>query len=224
MNWNNVDIESIVGNVLAELQQRGHTVSTAVPSVPQNEQKRNQSPLLTDRVITADLLAQNVQPAATISIPAGSIITPAARDYLREKKIQIQQRQPAGTTKAAPAAMKWRGLIVTAGDTLKSSLANLEKNTNIGWSQESSDSTEAAAETAKHELARGGAHGFVICTDRVATACCLVNRSESVRGVAINSVKDIPAIAELKANVICLPCNGLSFIDYRTIFRALASH
>ncbi len=220
MNWNNVDIESIVGNVLAELQQRGHAVSKQTPAVSKPEQNGDHLQLLTDRVITADLLAEKVKPAASLSIPAGAIITPAARDYLREKKIQIHQRS-SGKAKATPAATKWRGLIVSAGDTLKSSLANLQKNSTFGWSQESSDSTEAATETARHELARGGAHGFVICTDRVATACCLVNRSEQVRGVAISSVKDIPAIAELKANVICLPCNGLSFIDYRTIFRAL---
>ncbi|MBV09325.1 hypothetical protein [Rubinisphaera sp.] len=224
MNLDQIDIDGIVQSVLQQLQRRDDRPLVSAIK-PVSQPKLKSAALIQSAVVTADLLAEKVGTNKSIRISPKAIITPAARDYLREKNITVESLDSATTqnqtVKSETTQNGWHGLVVSASETLNSCLQNLEKSSNGRWSQELSDSTSAAVKLARQEVARGNKRGYIIFTDKAATACCEVNRSEQVRGVVISRAADLPAIAEVKANVICLPASGLSFMEYRQIFHHL---
>ena len=224
MNLDQIDIDGIVQSVLQQLQRREDRPLISAIN-PVSQPKLNNVAVIQSAVVTADLLAEKVGTNKSIRISPKAIITPAARDYLREKNITVESLDSATTqnqtVKSETTQNGWHGLVVSASETLNACLQNLEKSLNGRWSQELSDSTSAAVKLARQEVARGNKRGYIIFTDKAATACCEVNRSEQVRGVVISRAADLPAIAEVKANVICLPASGLSFMEYRQIFHQL---
>lgn len=224
MNLDQIDIDGIVQSVLQQLQRREDRPLISAIN-PVSQPKLNNVAVIQSAVVTADLLTEEVGTSTSVRISPKAIITPAARDYLREKNITVESFDSATTqnqtSKSESKQNGWHGLVVSASETLNSCLQNLEKSSNGRWSQELSDSTSAAVKLARQEVARGNKRGYIIFTDKAATACCEVNRSEQVRGVVISRAADLPAIAEVKANVICLPASGLSFMEYRLIFHHL---
>ncbi len=224
MNLNQIDIDGIVQSVLQQLRRREDRPLVS-PVEPMSQPKLNDVAVIQSTVVTADLLAEKVGANKTVRISPKAIITPAARDYLREKNITVESIDSktiqTQTTKSELVQNGWHGLVVSASETLNGCLQNLQKSSNGCWSQELSDSTSAAVKMARQEVSRGNKRGYIIFTDKAATACCEVNRNEQVRGVVISRVADLPAITEVKANVICLPASGLSFMEYRQIFHHL---
>ena len=223
MNLDQIDIDGIVQSVLQQLRRREDRPLISAIN-PVSQPKLNNVAVIQSAVVTADLLVEKAGINKTVRISPKAIITPAARDYLREKNITVESFDSATTQNQSKNESKqngWHGLVVSASETLISCLQNLEKSLNGRWSQELSDSTSAAVKLARQEVARGNKRGYIIFTDKVATACCEVNRSEQVRGVVISRVADLPAITEVKANVICLPASGLRFMEYRQNFHHL---
>ncbi|HCS52107.1 MAG TPA: hypothetical protein DIW81_11020, partial [Planctomycetaceae bacterium] len=163
MNLDQIDIDGIVQSVLQQLQRRDDRPLVSAIK-PVSQPKLKSAALIQSAVVTADLLAEKVGTNKSIRISPKAIITPAARDYLREKNITVESLDSATTqnqtVKSETTQNGWHGLVVSASETLNSCLQNLEKSSNGRWSQELSDSTSAAVKLARQEVARGNKRGY----------------------------------------------------------------
>ncbi len=226
-----LNIEEIVQSVLKQIQTQGQNAAIH-KSQSQPESKSRNKPeklaaekYLSQAVITADLLAEIVQPGEQVTVAEKAIVTPAAVDYLKEKKIQLERitvsrDEKPGSAMAVPAGKKtWLGLLVETSAVFDAAIKSVQKNNGTNFVIQKPGSTEEAAKMAISEINRGATSGVFLVTNRVATACCLANRHERIRAVAVNRTADLEAIAELNANVICLPERGPGISDYLQILR-----
>ncbi len=226
MNLAEIDIDRIVKEVLDDLQHSdpGLSISNNKTEPGQNN-KSEQSVRIAGRVITADLLAQKRKQAALIQLEPKAIITPAARDYIQEHGLKITTAISScnqdDRADFKQESGNWLVITVQHSDLLNSAIDSVSRENRMNWKKEAAGSIEQAAKRAINEIGSGGS-GVLIVTDKIATAACLVNRNENVRGVAVRCSHDLSGVKELNANVVCLCGNGLSFTDYRNILKSIS--
>ncbi|SFH85874.1 hypothetical protein [Planctomicrobium piriforme] len=225
-------IDRIVANVLSQLGQ-----SAAAPRAVPSGEKTTLSPVvkmvaaavvstgvmvIDGSVVTAESL-ENVSAGASISVLPKAIVTPAAQDVIRGRKLTlIRQAAPAASaeTKSAAAVVTTSPLLIVvknskAVDQLWQELAG-------GWKREFLGCPDDAAKLATGEICRGGAGQVVILADQTHRAACLANRNEKVKAVAIRDAGDIRLIRkQLRANVWCLDTSARTYFELKNIFREI---
>lgn len=227
MNLAEINIDQIVSNVLKEIQHRGGGSSADSAKVEETTTSINVIQI-TERVITADLLSNLTSRSSVVQLEPKAIITPAARDYIKEQGLQVSSKiESAGQSDPDKsnnqAVENWLALVVHSSESLESALASVSREKGVSWNQESVETTEKAALQAAQEIKSGNSTGVVIFCEKSATAACLVNRNEFIRGVAVRRPSESSDIEELDANVVCLPGRGLSFTEYRNILKSFIS-
>ena len=233
MDLAEIDIDRIVKGVLKDLQQSGDGLSifaggekgTEAEVTEQTAGSQN-SVQIAERVVTAKLLAENRKQASAIQLDPKAIITPAARDYIKEHGLKVTTGVAANGSAAKIESKRdagdWLIISVQGSDLLNSAIDSVSRQARIVWEKEAASSVEQAAKRAMTEI-ESGRRGVFIVTEKIATAACLVNRNDQVRGVAVRCSHDFAELAELDANVVCLPCKGLSFADYRNILKSIVN-
>lgn len=228
MNLAEIDIDRIVKGVLKDIQRSdvGPSIFAEKKEVVKPNNGTQNGVRITGRVITADLLAENKKQAAVIQLEPKAIITPAARDYIKEHGLIIATGISASCNakknETKRNAGDWLAITVQGSDLLNTAMDSVSRETQIVWGKETASSVEQAAKRSVEEIGLGRA-GVLIVADKIAMAACLVNRNDKVRGVAVRCSHDFAEVAELNANVVCLPGNGLSFTDYRNILKSIVS-
>ena len=233
MNLAGIDIDEIVRNVLKEIQYKSADSSsvsaTKIPvakAAAKEKAPQSNTVRIEGRVVTADLLSEYRKRSSRIQLDSKAIITPAARDYIKEQGLQIAmepQPEQATSQKTESGTGKYLSLVVQSCDALESATASVSRQIGSGWNQEIIETTEQAAERAKQEIQSGKCKVVLIFSEKTATAACLVNRNEKLRGVAIRRASDVSDVAELNANIVCIPGCGLSFVDYRNILKSVVT-
>ncbi len=228
MSLAELDIDAIVQSVLRQMQTDGGTTATTRDSEPQGSVIGNSSvPVrISGRVITAELLAQQAVAGADVLLEPRALITPAARDYLKQHQIRLSTAVDsasniAGRTHSGERTVRWLGLRVATCPAFEGAWQSVARQQEWTCEWRSECSTEEAAETARGELNRGTAEAVLLLTDRVATAACLANRHERVRALAMQHSLDLNGLQELQPNVVCLSSQGLGFSDYLRMLREI---
>ncbi len=224
MSSSEIDIEAIVRSVLRQMQTPGAAVAVA-PREQVHESGAGSIRQLPGRVITANLLAEQVKPGDRIQLEQRAIITPSARDYLKTHQISVAE-SVAGVI-ARPKSVessRWLGLLVETSPALQAALQSVLGSSQAKGMLQRSSSTEEAAATAISEINRGTAQGILILTNRPAVAACLANRHERVRALAVRHRLDLPGVEELNPNVVCLTNQGLGFSDYLPMLRRILTN
>ncbi len=228
MNLAEIDIDRIVKAVLKNLQRSdaGPSIFAKKTDVVKQNNDSQTSVQIAGRVITADLLAENKKQAAVIQLEPKAIITPAARDYIKEHGLiiatGITANCDANKNETKRNAGDWLAITVQGSDLLNTAMASVSREAQITWGNETASSVEQAAKRAAEEIGLGRA-GVLIVADKIAMAACLVNRNDKVRGIAVRCSHDFAEVTELNANVVCLPGKGLSFTDYRNILKSIVT-
>ncbi|MBL4885779.1 MAG: hypothetical protein JKY95_14765 [Planctomycetaceae bacterium] len=220
-----LNIDQIVNAVLKQIQH-GASASSINPVSPKQPSSPTGPIQISGRIITADLLSQKTTASASVQFESKAIITPAARDYIKEQRILVSSTSvtsQAANSSPAQTSSSWLSLGVHSSESLESAAASVIRDSGDIWEQQFVDSTETAAQQAVMEIKSENKTGVVIFTDQPATAACLVNRNEIIRGVAVRRPNDTSDIAELNANVICIPGRGLSFTEYRNLLKYILS-
>ncbi|MCA8986911.1 MAG: hypothetical protein KDA78_04690 [Planctomycetaceae bacterium] len=220
MDLSEIDINEIVRQVLNRLQPAAG--SSSAPPSPAASTKPERL-RLEERVITAEVLERHRLNNVTVGIPAKSVITPSARDYLRQHRVVLDKNETKQTAvKAGQSSLpNWHVLIVQKSSALETGLKTVMQTSPGKWVTSLGSCTLEAAKTVQQELARVPETRFVLCTDRVATACFKANRAAGVRAVAVRALADLEGMREIDANVICLKSDGMSVTDYLQIFRQI---
>jgi len=218
MNIADIDIEQIVQQVLRQLEPAAAPAASVACTAPA---KVTSTATLTERVITADLLAAHAQAGQQVQLTGNALVTPAARDYAREKQLTLIAAAPEAAGSVKTAGARWLLLTVDESSACQGAITAVKKQTSVRLQTERGDTAKDAAETSARELNRGGADGVVILCDKIATAACYANRHENIRAVPLAHAADLSLVDELDANVICVSHQGPSFADYLRIFRRL---
>lgn len=218
MNIAEIDIEQIVQQVLRQLDSAAAPATSATCTAPA---KVTSTATLTERVVTADLLAAHVQAGQQVQLAGNALVTPAARDYARDKQLTLISTAAASDGSSKPKGAKWLILTVDDSSACQGAIAAVKKQTSVRIQTERGNTAKDAADQAGSELNRGGADGVVIVCDKIATAACFANRHENIRAVPLAHAADLCLVDELDANVICVSHQGPSFADYLRIFRRL---
>jgi hypothetical protein len=176
--------------------------------------------VLSDRVVTCAVLDGRLDGVKAVSVPVGAVVTPAARDVLREEGVQLSQAtetcgrtQPSncriniGVAECIVEPVSVRRLQDALG-------VPLEPLVRVGL-------VEVVREMSE-QVVMGGAKGILFTTEPAA-ALCLANRRRGVRAIGGRRVDEIGrSVAAVGANLLVVDPTGLTTWSQIEIAREFA--
>ncbi|RMG38961.1 MAG: hypothetical protein D6725_06330 [Planctomycetota bacterium] len=191
-----------------------------------------QSLELNVRVVTAEVLQRALQSASkgvcVVRIPVGAIVTPAARDVLKELKLKCVR---AGCGKPAPGAASGEGGPLPGTDARHCALVLVQSPPGLlaaweplraAWRREICSDVAAAARWCVAERARGGVSRILLVADDADHAACLANRHASVRAVVVRGPLEVrSAMRRWGANVFCVAPDQRLMFAWRRLLQAV---
>ncbi|MCH7988137.1 MAG: hypothetical protein IID46_03185 [Planctomycetes bacterium] len=211
MKYDTILVEQIVRDVMQQLR-----------TLPETKQSSGvaQPVVLHERVITEELLERQLNGAKRIEIGIKSVLTPSARDFLRQQKIEWQ-RQPE--TKSSNQK-HWKAIVVQSTSAVTAALNDLEQSTETNWKQEITGTTCEAVSAALSAICRAEADGVVIFTEKPESVACKANRNLKVRAAVVGDVRRTESIkTEMGVNLFCINPNGKNYIELRNLLRAVTA-
>lgn len=209
-------IDRIVANVLEQLQPAVPRVMTEVSPVTKSTTVR-----LPIAVITADILSAAVKPGQSVQIGLKSLLTPSAKDWLKQHRIDWQRS--ADVTKAVEiAAMSGRGqlLLSTVNSTVRGAADSVFRGL-PHWSRHIGGTAQEIVETAKQAITTAECELVIITSRDAELVACLANRNPAIRAAVGNSFDHVRRVdASLSPNVIVVDPTERSFVELRNLFRA----
>ncbi len=204
-------VDRIVHGVLQ--QMRGPAAAAVKPTppaaavpAPAPAAKAASEHRLTQAVVTASLIEELVpRGTATVVVGARAVITPAALDVVRARKL-VLRRETAARPEAAAVA---RTLAIVVRNTPGVERLCRQKP----WRRELLGCPDDAARMAISSLSRGDCDRVIVFAAHHHRAACLANRHTAVKAVAVSAVDDLrAAVEQIRVNVLCLdPTNRSDF-------------
>lgn len=191
--------EQIVGKVLAKVQARNATQGVLTISA---------------RVVTLAELEGRLEGIKQLVAPAGAVITPAVRDVLRQRQIDVGYAVPAKTALRArlPLAV---GTAETNYDAANLIQAIVREGTTV--ERLAKTGLVQVVRELGDEAAKGGKLGLLL-TSEAAAALCLANRRPGVRAVAATSVvATLRAVRSVGANMLVVDPAGRGAFEMQRI-------
>ena len=222
-------IDEIVNSVLAQLQPApamspapeevatlapaGHVAQAAAPAIATPVE-------VSAAVITADLLAKQVAGVREIRIGEKSILTPAAADWLKAKRISwTRGRSRAASTDSSPGSARWC-LIQQSVAPVVSGVKDWLLKQSAGWRAELSGTVGEAVEQAVGLVAKAEVKGVVIITEAPEVAACRASRNGSIRAAVVAGRSSWTSIrSQLSPNIVCVRPSGLAFMELRNLLK-----
>ena len=226
----NVDaevIERIVARVMEQLQSRPTPVRSAGVGVQaeqttERKQETTNGVLLSENVITAEVLERQLNGSREIAIGPKSVLTPSARDFLRSRNIKWT-RQTTHRANAA-AACQWKAIVVRSMPGVAAVLDDVVGSGDAGWQHELVGCSSEAVSTAVSALCRADAAGVVVFAADVQSIACRANRNHHVRAGVVADVQAVETVRRsMGANLIGIDPNGKSYFELRNMLRAVTA-
>ncbi|HUP80972.1 MAG TPA: hypothetical protein VM260_20655 [Pirellula sp.] len=206
MNPNAAEIESIVRRVLSTLTSGASTLGNALtqPQVPQPLTLR-----LLDRVVSLQSLKNRLLDIQVLEIEKSAVLTPAARDYCNELKVEIVRGQSAASAKkemvktAEPVTTNPQRLLVAGTPSWMPSIAKqlCARQANVF---ESSVDDSAALRTIAGGLRAGHQAGIAIVGSPHAI-CWQAARDDRLRPAVVSCWPELEQVLrEVPVNVLIL--------------------
>ena len=193
------NVERIVGEVLGRLQAK---------------KSSSQELAIASRVVTLAEVEGKLEGIKQVVVPAKAVITPAVRDLLRQRKIDIGYALPG------KAAAKVRlPLIVGTAETKCDAAGAMQAVAKAGVTIQRLARTELAPVVGElcEAASKGGKLGLLL-TSETAAALCLANRRPGVRAVAATSVAATPrAVRSVGANLLAVDPAGRTMFEMQRI-------
>lgn len=189
----------LVERVVAEVMKR---LMTAPASCNEDGKGNKPTATLMDAVITEGLLAEKAKGLSQLEVGAKSIVTPAAKDWLRRNNIEWRR---VALSSRLPVRQPTQLIIAaTQAGSAKQAVNEIQRVRSAEWSSQSCQANEAAAVAVK-AIATDGITKVVILADEAEVVACQVNRNESVRAAVVASVGDIERVQKtLKPNMFVM--------------------
>jgi len=208
-------INRIVSEVLKRIRASEQLMRNGVGSVKQDTKRV----VISERVITEELL-QKQHGQQHLQFRQNAIITPAARDYLNERKI-CWSRDCDQSATAANAKTNRLLIVVNMTPVVRSVLDDIKKNSrDSAWKQELVSCVGEANRLAVSALCRADMQQVIVICREVYELVCQANRNDKVRAAAVSNVAAIEAAqAQIQPNLLAVNPNGQSFIELRNLVR-----
>ena len=217
MNASAEDIQRIVDEVVRRLcnsVSEGSDVEPTTVSAPIHND-RGGDVRLNERVISLDSLDERIQGVDRIVLSARAVITPAARDELRQRGIVV--------THASSDVESGRKLVVCLTELNQDLNLDVIKRESSGrWTTIEmlrSDNLVTAVGTLANRLIGGGVHGILV-TSVPTVAVCLANRYSSIRAAWIHDASEVAAATQLiGANLLIVEASTQGHLEWPAILR-----
>ena len=210
-------IDEIVQRVLSEL---GTAPGAAPPQLAALSDTTASVVAFDAAVVTREMLEKGAGSATRIRLRAGAIVTPAARDFLREREIETAAETAAAPSRAATASPV-RVLLTTSTPRLTAALATSRSAGVIDQSRIAGTPAEAASE-ATALLCRSEAQRVVVFSDEPELVACLANRNERIRAAALPSTTALDRLlASLKPNLFAVSPADRSEFETTRLLKAI---
>jgi hypothetical protein len=213
MNFTPETVELIVQRVLEHLEAPGAGACDAgAPSKPATEGFR-----VSAAVVTQALLAESVNGVKTVRIGTKAIVTPSARDYLRQKGIEVIRESAAAP---ARTGRRVQIIVATAHPHVSAAVEALEQS-GIGCEKRLSGLPAEAATQAISAVCRGEAEKVVIFTAEPELVACLANRNAQIRAAAVADAAAVRRMqTALKPNVLAIDPSPRGVHELKTLLKA----
>ncbi len=217
MNASAEEIQRIVDEVVRRLCNSvsdGSDVEPTTVSAPIHND-RGGDVRLNERVISLDSLDERIQGVDRIVLSARAVITPAARDELRQRGIVV--------THASSDVESGRKLVVCLTELKQDLNLDVIKRESSGrWTTIEtlrSDNLVTAVGTLANRLIGGGVHGILVTSVPI-VAVCLANRYSSIRAAWIHDASEVAAATQLiGANLLIVEASTQGHLEWPAILR-----
>jgi hypothetical protein len=200
-------VDRIVHGVLQQMQKPApsavKSTPVAAPPIPAPPKSGGEHHL-PQPVITAGLIDEQVpRTVSVVVVTPRAVVTPAAIDTLRARKVSLRRETPSKPEAASPV----RRLAIVVRNT--PAIERLAKQKS--WRRELLGCPDDAAKLAISAITRGEADRVLIFAAQHHRAAALANRNAAVKAVAVSSFDDLRgALEQIRANVLCLDPTGRS--------------
>ena len=239
MNFDAVTIDRMVREVLNQIQHPAsvrdvppptqRTLLT-VPATPVAATRITTTPVvpmvqavvLSERVVTADLLKESAQPGWKVVIAKHAILTPAAQDYLRNYRIAFERSDtsPSGNR---VANVRWKVLLSSVSEHAVRAVDAVCRQWNQVQKELTGNAVEAAG-VAVSAISRADMAGMIVLTTAPELVACRANRSSTIRAAVVTDVTAWPKLeSQLRPNVVCLSPHGRGFMEIQNIVTKVVS-
>jgi ribose 5-phosphate isomerase RpiB len=178
---------------------------------------------LTEKVISAESLANRLNGVQRVVVSARAVVTPAARDILKEKNVTlVRSLQAATAAKLVPLVVASSAGKKTAAIDAADLVAQLRQR---GIAVEELPSVNAAQAAANIAAAvSGGKKLGVLLTDQPAAALCIANRQRGVRAAtAANRGELNDLVQNLGVNLLVVDTVRRSKAEIQRIIEAFVA-
>jgi hypothetical protein len=213
-------IAEIVQRVLKEL---GTAPGGAPPAATARPAASSSPPavLLDAPVITRELLENGANGATRIHTRRGALLTPSARDFLRERRIEVVVETARVAEPAQAAAPRCRVLLARGTPQVAAAVVTARTAGIVDEPRIVGTAAEAAAE-ATSLLCRGDAPRVVVFSDEPELIACLANRNERVRAVAVPGTAGLERLrASMKPNLFATSPEGRSEFEIVRLLKTI---
>ena len=232
MNVDSPLVDQIVANVMAVLANRSENVPTSqtsgqsssspVPQPTSPKPSQDKRTVLTERVITAELLKGRVSGQREVTIATRSVLTPSARDFLKAKRISWC-RQETDSPEAASSA-RWFVIPVQPTSAVTRFVEEMQRNGVVKCASELVGTAEKAASLGISALSGPDTDAVVVFAESAELVACLANRNEEIRAAAVHGINPIDAIRHtLSPNFWAINAAGKSYFYLKNLWKKLAS-
>lgn len=218
-----------------------HPVATSVlkplVAAPAAASPYASSVTLSEAVITAELLSRQAPGAARVLAPAKSIVTPAAKDWLRDHHVILERGLPPANSMAIPKAAgiapvgktsnpssmaaKWVLGVVSATASVKTLLNSTQTAATVSQVK----ILGAGAETQEFvsgAIYKAEAHGAILIERSAAKRACDLNRSPAIRAAVVSSLAEVLLTSsDFSPNVYVIDPTLKTFIELRNLVQAI---
>ncbi len=209
------EIERIVREVLGRLGSAASQTSGGAASTNNG----SATLIFEQRVVTQADLEGRLENKTRVTVLPGAVITPAARDYLRERNIALVRGDTNGQrSSSVRIKLAAAGTTYEPGELIRQLSAE-------GIDIELLDRGDllSAVDALAENVARGGFSG-VLLTNDPAAALCLANRQPGIRAALAASVVDVEAaILQIGVNMLVIEPTGKSSVALRQMIRRFCS-
>jgi hypothetical protein len=207
------EIERIVRQVLAEIADR-HAVARPPGHRADGDGREL---VVVEKVVSTKELENRIEGVTRLLLTRGAVVTPAARDLLRERQIAIAtaldpDKRRAETYHVVMGKVDTNFEVASLAALLARDGATVEQLPQTGLA----DVTESMCE----HVAMSG-HMGVLITRKTAAALCLANRRRGVRAVLGSNVAAVQdAVATLSANFLVVDPEEKATFEWRRLAHA----
>ncbi len=208
MKQTSVDIDRVVREVLARL-------TDAPVARDADETDTDPQDLVLDcRLVTLSQLEGRLDGIRRVVVPHGAVITPSARDELRQRKIGLSRDCPGSESELLSSSTGSSRLVMVTTEPQFDPAKWLDT---LDVDSRRTDCLIEAVEMLAAEVAKPDTLGL-LWTVHVAAGLCLANRRQGVRAVTGRDAPSLRAAAEsVGANVAVVDPTGVSTFQLKQI-------